>query len=221
MSKKLTLHPDRAMLVEFSAGTLAPALSICVSAHLHFCKQCREELLSLDQIGSELMTQAEPAEVDDSVLDAVMEKIDRGEAAAAETTEQEAINGFPFSVNQLLNNPHHRPLWKRLSGSVDIARFQTGQSDYEVALHRICAGGKTPKHDHEGVEYTVVLKGSFSDENAVYNEGDFLVRNPGDIHQPMGAQNGECICLSALAAPIKLTSPLGFLMKPFLRINPM
>ena len=221
MSKKLTQHPDRAMLVEFSAGTLAHALSICVSAHLHFCKQCREELLSLDQIGSELMTQAEPAEVDDSVLDAVMEKIDRGEASAAETTEQEAINGFPFSVNQLLNNPHHRPLWKRLSGSVDIARFQTGQSDYEVALHRICAGGKTPKHDHEGVEYTVVLKGSFSDENAVYNEGDFLVRNPGDIHQPMGAQNGECICLSALAAPIKLTSPLGFLMKPFLRINPM
>ena len=43
-----------------------------------------------------------------------------------------------------------------------------------MALHKICAGGKTPKHDHEGLEYTVVLKGSFSDENAVYREGDFL-----------------------------------------------
>ena len=83
------------------------------------------------------------------------------------------------------------------------------------------AGGKTPKHDHHGLEYTVVLKGSFSDENAVYREGDFLVRQPGDVHQPMGAQNGECICLSALSAPIKLTNPLGFLMKPWLRINPM
>jgi putative transcriptional regulator len=37
----------------------------------------------------------------------------------------------------------------------------------------------------------------------------------------MGAQNGECICLSALSAPIVPTSPLGFLMKPWLRINPM
>lgn len=221
MSKQLTQHPDRAMLVEFSAGTLAPALAICVSAHLHFCPQCRAELLSLNQIGSQLMTQAEPAEVDDSLLDSVMEKIDQVDSAPVATREQEAISGFPFSVSQLLNNPHYKPSWKRLSGSVDIARFQTGQSDYEVALHRICAGGKTPKHDHEGIEYTVVLKGSFSDESAVYNEGDFLVRNPGDVHQPMGAQNGECICLSALAAPIKLTNPLGFLMKPFLRINPM
>ena len=111
--------------------------------------------------------------------------------------------------------------WKRLSSSVDVARFKTGQDDFEVALHKICAGGKTPKHDHEGLEYTVVLKGSFSDENAVYREGDFLLRQPGDVHQPMGAQNGECICLSALSAPIKPTSPLGFLMKPWLRINPM
>ena len=90
-----------------------------------------------------------------------------------------------------------------------------------MALHKICAGGKTPKHGHEGLEYTVVLKGSFSDENAVYREGDFLMRQPGDVHQPMGAQNGECICLSALSAPIVPTSPLGFLMKPWLRINPM
>lgn len=221
MSKQLTQHPDHAMLVEFSAGTLAPALAICVSAHLHFCEKCRAELMSLNQIGSQLMTQAEPAEVDDSLLDAVMEKIDQAETMPSKAVEQETLSDFPFAVNQLLNNPQHKPFWKRLSGSVDIARFQTGQSDFEVALHRICAGGKTPKHDHQGLEYTVVLKGSFSDEKAVYNEGDFLVREPGDIHQPMGAQNGECICLSALAAPIKLTNPFGFLMKPLLRINPM
>ena len=226
MSKHLTHHPDHAMLVEFAAGTLSPALSICVSAHLHFCEKCRAELLSLNQIGSHLMTQAEPAEVDDRLLDTVLEKIDQTEAVTAKavpakSTGHQAIDGFPFSVNQLLNNPQHKPFWKRLSGSVDIARFKTGQTDFEVALHRICAGGKTPKHDHHGLEYTVVLKGSFSDEKAVYKEGDFLVREPGDVHQPMGAQNGECICLSALAAPIKLTNPLGFLMKPLLRINPM
>ena len=57
--------------------------------------------------------------------------------------------------------------------------------------------------------------------NNYYNEGDFIVRNPGDVHQPMGANNGECICLSALEAPIKLTSPFGFLLKPMLNINPM
>jgi putative transcriptional regulator len=221
MNNKLTHHPDNAMLVEFSAGTLPTAAAICVSAHLHFCQKCRDELMRLDQVGSQLMAKAEPADVDDSLLDTVMANIDEADAAPSKSTAEETDNGFPFSVNRLLYNPDHRPIWKRLSGSVDVARFKTGQSDYEVALHRICAGGKTPKHDHQGTEYTVVLKGSFSDERAVYNEGDFLVRQPGDVHQPMGAQIGECICLSALDAPIKLTNPLGFLMKPLLRINPM
>ena len=222
-------HPDENMLIEFSAGTLETAASICVSAHLHFCSRCREKLLRLDQVGSQIMSQSSPIEVADNAFDQVMEKIDSTDLSstvetspAADTTAKNTIGeGFPFSVKKLINTSLISKNWKRLSSSVDVARFKTGQDNFEVALHKICAGGKTPKHDHRGIEYTVVLKGSFSDENAVYREGDFLIREPGDVHQPMGAQNGECICLSALSAPIVPTSPLGFLMKPWLRINPM
>jgi putative transcriptional regulator len=224
MNTTTHFHPDETMLMEFSAGTLATAPSICVSAHLHFCSQCKNQLLRLNQIGSQLLSEAQPMAIDDSTFDAVMEKIDSGDLPAVSNARTESANnslGFPYPVSKLVKNSLVSQTWKRLSGSVDIARFKTGQQEFEVALHKICAGGKTPKHDHQGLEYTVVLKGSFSDENAVYREGDFLVRKPGDVHQPMGAQNGECICLSALSAPIKLTNPLGFLMKPWLRINPM
>jgi putative transcriptional regulator len=100
------------------------------------------------------------------------------------------------------------------------AKLYTGQDKFEVALHKICAGGVTPKHDHRGLEYTVVLKGSFSDEKSVYAEGDFITREPGDVHQPMGAKNGECICLSAQEAPIRLTSILGLFLNPWLRVKP-
>jgi putative transcriptional regulator len=171
------------------------------------------------------MAEATPVAVDeaalDSALDAVMAAIDKPQRAETAAKNQTASSGFPFSVSKLIANAESTLTWKRLTSSVDIAQFKTGQKVFEVALHKICAGGKTPKHDHNGVEYTVVLKGSFSDERAVYKEGDFLMRQPGDVHQPMGAQNGECICLSALSAPIKLANPLGFLMKPWLRINPM
>ncbi len=211
-------HPDENMLIEFSAGTLKTALSICVSAHLHFCSRCRAQLLRLDQVGSKIMSQVEPMAVADDAFERVMEKIDAADEPKLE--KQTLSGGLPFSVNKLISTSLISRNWKRLSSSVDIARFKTGQDAFEVALHKICAGGKTPKHDHEGLEYTVILKGSFSDENAVYREGDFLLLQPGDVHQPMGAQNGECICLSALSAPIKPTSPLGFLIKPWLRINP-
>ena len=221
MTKKLNHHPDENMLIEFSAGTLDTAASICVSAHLHFCSSCRAKLLQLDQVGSHILTQTEPVEVAEDAFDRVMEKIDSGDSNSNLPDAQILDGDMPFSVNKLIGTSLINKNWKRLSSSVDIARFKTGQNQFEVALHKICAGGKTPKHGHEGLEYTVVLKGSFSDENAVYREGDFLLRQPGDVHQPMGAQNGECICLSALSAPIVPTSPFGFLMKPWLRINPM
>jgi len=213
-------HPSRAMLVDFSAGNLGTAESICVSAHLHFCDQCRNELMRLDQVASQLMTEAEPQTIDEDLFDSVMSKIDALPEAPTKV-ETEEKSDFPHTVTKLINETKSAPKWRRMSSSVDVARVQTGQNKFEVALHRICAGGKTPHHGHNGTEFTVVLKGSFSDEQAVYSEGDFLLRGPGDEHQPMGAQNGECICLSALAAPIKLSSPLGFLMKPWLRINPM
>ena len=213
-------HPSRAMLVDFSAGNLGTAESICVSAHLHFCDQCRNELMRLDQVASQLMTEAEPQTIDEDIFDSVMSKIDALPEAPTKV-ETEEKSDFPHTVTKLINETESAPNWRRMSSSVDVARVQTGQNKFEVALHRICAGGKTPHHGHNGTEFTVVLKGSFSDEQAVYSEGDFLLRGPGDEHQPMGAQNGECICLSALAAPIKLSSPLGFLMKPWLRINPM
>jgi len=212
-------HPDETMLLEFSAGTLATAPSICVSAHLHFCSKCRTSLLRLDQVGAQLMSEAKPLELEDDAFDTVMANLDSSQQIPAKTDSKRT--SYPFSVTKLMKNNLVSQTWKRLSASVDVARFETGQNEFEVALHKICAGGKIPKHDHHGLEYTVVLKGSFSDENAVYREGDFLVREPGHVHQPMGAQNGECICLSALSAPIKLTNPFGFLMKPWLRINPM
>jgi len=212
------------MLVDFSAGNLNTAPSICVSAHLHFCAKCRSELLRLDQVGSKLMSEAEPIEVGDLLLDSVMAKIDQlpesAEDIVPSTSEMSDVH-YPLLVNKLITASESTPTWRRMSASVDVAQFTTGQKEYEVALHKICSGGKTPRHDHGGREFTVVLKGSFSDEQAVYNEGDFLQREAGDVHQPMGAQNGECICLSALAAPIKLSNPFGFLMKPWLRINPM
>jgi putative transcriptional regulator len=209
------------MLVEFSAGTLDTATSICVASHLHFCKCCRDEVARLDEVGSQLMAISSPETIDDALFDKIMAKIDDPQSAVDATpTMKTGVSGFPVHVNKLLHSSAKTPVWKRLSKSMQEAKLFTGQDKFEVALHKICAGGVTPKHDHRGLEYTVVLKGSFSDEKSVYTEGDFIIRKPGDVHQPMGAKNGECICLSAQEAPIKLTSLLGYFLNPWLRVNP-
>jgi len=221
MTKILNHHPKIEMLVELSAGTLDAATAICVSSHLHFCKSCRNEAARLDSVGAQLMYDAIPETIDDSLFDEIMSRIDQPQSVNEPVPEKPGINGFPAHVNKLIHEAKRTPIWERLSKSMEIAKLFTGQSKFEVALHRIGAGGVAPRHDHRGLEYTVVLKGSFSDEKSIYTEGDFIIREPGDVHQPMGAKNGECICLSAQEAPIKLTSFLGFFLNPWLRVNPM
>ena len=78
MSKVLNHHPSIEMLVEFSAGTLDTATSICVASHLHFCASCRAEVARLDQVGAQLMAISSPERVDDSIFEEVMRKIDEG-----------------------------------------------------------------------------------------------------------------------------------------------
>lgn len=221
MTKFLNHHPTREMLVEFSAGTLDTATSICVSAHLHFCKCCRDEVARLNEVGAQLMVESSPEAIDDGLFDKVMAKIDEPQPKVeAEPVKKTGVVGFPAHVNTLIHSANKTPVWKRLSKSMQEAKLYTGQNKFEVALHKICAGGVTPKHNHRGLEYTVVLKGSFSDEKSVYTEGDFIIRKPGDVHQPMGAKNGECICLSVQEAPIRLTSLFGVFLNPWLRVNP-
>jgi putative transcriptional regulator len=60
MSKVINHHPSIEMLVEFSAGTLDTATSICVASHLHFCPCCRAEVARLDQVGAQLMAISSP-----------------------------------------------------------------------------------------------------------------------------------------------------------------
>ena len=219
MSRKEGLCPDTEMLVEFSAGVLGPAESICVSAHLHFCSKCRETLLQLDQLGAKLLADSETDDVGIKSFDDVMNKIDSLDELPKEDDPSSEVHFSPV-VDRLMKFNLESLKWKKLSSSVDTARLETGQEKFEVSLHKICAGGKAPVHDHQGLEYTVVLKGSFSDERSVYTEGDFILRKPGQPHQPIGAQNGECICLSAQSAPIKLTGPFGFIMNRWLQIHP-
>ena len=55
MNNKPSHCPSADLLVEFAAGTLGTAESICVSTHLHFCPHCKGTLHRLEQIGSHFM----------------------------------------------------------------------------------------------------------------------------------------------------------------------
>ena len=66
---------------------------------------------------------------------------------------------------------------------------------------------------------TLVLEGGFSDADGSYHAGDFIYRQPGDVHAPTALQSEDCICLAVLDAPLKFTDWKFRWMNPFLKLR--
>lgn len=231
-------HPDDNLLIEYASGSLARAVSLSVCAHLQCCPHCRKRVETLNKLGGAILTTSLAEKVEPDTFTKLMERIhnQKNDSGKPETTKLEAIksdrirhqdfhhsdpmfNRLPKIIAKLLHT-NEKLKWQRLYGSLRRARLVAGQDKYEVAFQKISSGGTVVEHDHRGLEVTLVLHGSFSDENGVYSEGDFLVRNPGDVHRPTATLNQDCLCLLVTEAPVEVTGLFGKIINPFLGFKP-
>jgi len=203
-------HPDDNLLAEFAAGSLPEAHAIAVSAHLHYW--------SFESIGGAVLSNSQSTSNDahtelESSFDQLMSRINAN-IAINEATSINSSTNLSDSASSNLNTDqakeaitksHELPKliqkmvndsslqWKRVSSSLRSASLVSGQKKCAVSLQKIKAGGIAPEHNHRGKEMTVVLEGSFSDEDGVYHEGDFLLKQSGDIHRPRASRNQDCL----------------------------
>ena len=85
-------------------------------------------------------------------------------------------------------------------------------------LIRLEPGSRVPVHSHEGVEYTLVLTGSFHDGRHEFARGDLCIAGPDVEHTPVASDHGVCIALAVTDAPLEFRGALGLLQK-VLRLN--
>lgn len=224
-------HPTDNTLAEFSAGSLDWALGIPVSAHLELCPECQRKVTEYNSVGGSILEHAKPVDLTENSFDQLMQRIKTGAASSAsepqnandnntaENPMDKRTRALPKVIRKLILN--NEPIkWSSVTGKLKSAQVVSGQEKYEVSFHKIKQGGKVAEHDHCGLEITLVLEGSFSDADGNYNIGDYLVKKPGEIHRPIAAQNQDCLCLSILEAPVKLTGFFGKIINPFLSISP-
>ncbi len=214
-------HPNNNLLTEFAAGTLPLAQSVAVKAHFHFCPQCQQTVKHMEEVGGAMLAALTPQPFPADSFDQLMNKIDQRVDVKTVNQSQAAVNTvepeIPKILSKLLSN--QSLTWKKVNRSLQSAPLIVGQNKYEVSLQRIKAGDSVPEHDHRGTEITVVLEGSFSDAEGIYQAGDFLVKEPGDIHQPISARHQDCLCLTVQEAPVKLTGFWGKLLNPFIKLK--
>ena len=208
-------HPDSLSLMEYSAGNLTEPYALCIRVHLDQCAHCRSRVDTLNSLGAVMMAEQPKVSVSDTSFEQLMSRIDSAPEPVSPIAEAPRMS----PLQKLLGDDINQLPWKRQLGDVsvlDITEKFPGQGE-RVVLQKLVAGGKAPAHTHRGTETTIVLQGAFSDQKGVFNQWDFVVLNEEDEHKPVAVGCEDCITLSVLSAPLKLTGTFTRLLNPFIR----
>ncbi|MFB2762271.1 ChrR family anti-sigma-E factor [Marinobacter shengliensis] len=208
-------HPDSLSLMEYSAGNLTEPHALCIRLHLEQCPHCRSRVDTLNSLGAVMMEQQPKVTVSDSSFEQLMARIDSAPQDTPPVVQAPRLS----PLQKLLGQDINELPWKRQLGDVsvlDISEKFPGQGE-RVVLQKLVAGGKAPAHTHRGDETTIVLQGAFADQKGVFNQWDFVVLNEQDEHRPVAVGCEDCITLSVLSAPVKLTGTFTRMLNPFIR----
>jgi putative transcriptional regulator len=212
-------HPELDLLTEHAAGNLPLGQAACVSVHLHYCEQCQRTSAQLQTLGATLFDGLPAEPVGDTLLNMVLARLDDAPPLSYASSSEWSAGRTPAILQRLMSGDLSDLVWKKVTKTLRISYLKTGDPNYEVALYHIKAGGRIPEHTHRGPEMTLVLEGGFSDADGSYHQGDFLLREPGDVHAPTAVQSEDCICLAVLDSPLKFTGWPYRWMNPFLQLQ--
>jgi len=231
--------PPEEMLVEYAAGTLAEPLALLVATHASLNAESRREVRLLESVGGAMLETLPPAEMGADALDGVLDRLDapedggaahpgaHGEGGATSSgatargccggSEPAGVRGgdVPAPLRTYVGPDLHALAWRDRGGNVAEYRLLADRSSYRTRLMRIRAGARVPSHTHRGCEYTLVLEGGFSDGQGDYHPGDVAIADAEVTHQPVAWPDRDCICLTVLDAPVRMTGPVGRVLNLF------
>lgn len=208
----VTHHVPDAMLAAYAAGRLPKAFAAVIAAHISLCEDCRAALGAHHAVGGAILEETSMVDVSATLKSDVLKLLD-SPFTPEPVYERKGV--YPGPVMELLKG--REPKWKTLGMGVrqDIL---FGDAEGSVRLLFIPPGQAVPDHSHNGLELTLVLQGSFSDETGVFGVGDLEVADEHLEHTPIAGDGAPCICLAATDAPLRFRAFVPRLMQPLFRI---
>ncbi|SHO59112.1 ChrR family anti-sigma-E factor [Vibrio quintilis] len=224
---KIHYHPTDETLARYAAGDLDPASGIMLSAHLEFCSHCRQKVAAYEKAQAGEMMRAKPEPLSSGLHDMLSRILEQTPAQASglpsaecdttppEMTTEICVNNKSFRLPRALRRHEaHIGPWSRLPGNIKRASVSTSGQSKMNFIYMDC-DSSLPQHTHQGREITLVLAGEFSDEQATYRPGDFVLQTDNNTHSPRTSADQDCLCLTLLDAPLRFTSGLATLLNPF------
>lgn len=212
-------HPSDETLVRHAAGNLGAGPRLVVDVHVESCPRCREQLRRFEAAGGALLEGLPAAPISPALIEKIFARIDSGAAAPRRhpVVPPQRVDDFtlpaPMSGCEIGR-------WRFVHPKLRWARVTLPDAPRErVILLKIAAGFAVPEHGHRGLELTQVLYGAFSHPRGHYGPGDLEEADEEvENHEPRVTTEGECLCLAAVEAPLRIHSLLGRLFQPLMGI---
>lgn len=200
-TKGIAHHPDEALLLAYAGGAADEALSLIVATHLVYCETCRARAAQLERIGGTLLQELAPAAMSDGALNATLAKLD-----AVKPFERRpwtvSRDGTPDVLRRYIGSDLAQVRWRRVTAGLSYVPLLR-RGAVRVRLLRGVPGAETGAHCHRGQEYTLVLKGGFTDVTGSYGPGDLQMMESGMRHNPIADPGEDCINLAVTTGRLK------------------
>jgi len=207
------------LLLDYASGALPEGPALAVATKLALDPAARADMRLLEATGGALFAGVEPEAVSDSLLGATLDRLD-GESAGfalAPPPDDEARRLLPAPLWRYAPKGLDGLHWKQWGKHVREATLPLADRRYRATLLHIKGGHGVMRHTHHGTEYTVVLAGSFHDEDGRYGTGAMQICDGTIRHRPIADEGEDCLCLGVLDAPMHFTGLLGRFINPKVR----
>lgn len=216
-------HPDDELLVAYAAGELDEAWSLLIATHTAWCPACRDQVRAGETLGAALLEETTPAAMSKDALDRAWDRVQALDMPADDVPRAAApapgdTPVLPQPLRDYAGGDVETLKWRRLGSSAFHIPLVARRGAPTARLLRIPAGTAVPEHGHNGLELTMVLAGSFVDDDARFARGDVETADTDLEHQPVAEPGLDCICLAVTDAPLRFRGPIARLVQPFIGI---
>jgi putative transcriptional regulator len=219
MTYTTSFHPSQDLLSAFTQGGLSAGMNVALSAHLELCETCRGKTGEIESNAVESWAESPADKAAPDFSDMVAAIVNQPQSSQeprrddAVVQEMHMLNHSVTLPRVLAKAASEGLVWKKLAGGINQALVKL-DDETQCEFIYMTPGSQVPVHKHQGSEVTLVLDGSFSDDQGHYRASDFVVRTKDHQHRP--ASDEGCLCFSVLDSPLTFTKGLARLMNPFL-----
>jgi len=212
-------HPQLELLQAYVKGDLPASLSMGIAMHAEMCPECQQKIMQLtEQVASfsfedDMLDMSSPIIEPAFDIESMIENITSSDDRAQRTpslTKYITFKGRSFKLPTALNGVD---IGKTANvGKLSRTRLQLNEEEVHSSLLHISAGGGVPEHTHKGFELTLLLDGSFSDDNGEYVKGDFIMLDASIKHNPISHEG--CLCYTVANDALHFTQGINKLLNP-------